>query len=208
MPYTAQKPPMARPIEELRADIPGWGVDLEEHLRTSVPKENFRPELTGAHWDFPERQQPRWPRERSPEHKFLTPVFGTSCPPRGVSGAIRRFAYRYSEGRPIHWLLLVVADRVDVLEGRLGALASGHPDSRILETGVLSEFKRRGLRSRVGKRRADVKHHWIDAVLFAAPYILMAVALRSASRRIRARSAPASTPRSAVRLRRPQEILH
>jgi hypothetical protein len=28
------------------------------------------------------------------EHKFLTPVFGTSCPPRGVSGALRKLAYR------------------------------------------------------------------------------------------------------------------
>jgi hypothetical protein len=208
MPYTAQKPALAPPAEELRARIPGWGVDLEENLRSAVPKENFRPELTGAHWDFPERQQPRGPRERSLEHKFLTPVFGTTCPPKGLSGAIRRLAYRYSEGRPIHWLLLVAADRVDVLEGRIAGVASGRPDSRLLETGVLSEFKRHGLRSRLGQRRADVKHHWIDAMLFVAPYIVLALALRAGSRRIRASSARASTRRIADRRRRLQERLH
>jgi hypothetical protein len=35
-----------------------------------------------------------WPRERSIEHEFLTPVFGTSTPPRGLSGVVRRYAYR------------------------------------------------------------------------------------------------------------------
>jgi hypothetical protein len=208
MPYTAQKPARTASSDELRARIPGWGVDLDESVRPAIPKENFRPDATGAHWDFPERQLPRQPRERSLEHKFLTPVFGTTCPPKGLSGAMRRFAYRYSEGRPIHWFLLVAADRVDVLEGRLTALASGRPDSRILESGVLSEFKRHGLRSRVGKRRADVKHHWIDAVLFAAPYIVLALAARSASRRVRARRAPSSISRSAGRLQRPPERLH
>lgn len=174
MAYVAQKPPIAASSDELKAKIPGWGVDRNPADRPAVPKENYNPGGTGAHWEFPERQVPRWPRERSPEHRFLTPVFGTTCPPKGLSGAIRRFAYRFSEGRASHWLLLMAADRVDVVESRIKALLEGRPDSRILETGVLSELTHHGLSSRFGRNRADVKHQWIEAVIFAAPYVLAA----------------------------------
>jgi hypothetical protein len=174
MAYVAEKPRLARPTSELRAHIPGWGVDLDRKNRPAVPKENLAPEATGAHWEFPERQQPRWSREQSTEHRFLTPVFGTSCRPKGLSGVIRRYSYRFSEGRTLHWLLLMGADRIDVVESRIQALLSGRPDSRLLQTGVLSEFKRGGLRARIGQRRADVKHQWIDALVFAAPYLLVA----------------------------------
>src|SRR3954447_15200416 len=101
MPYTAEKPSAGPSIDELRARIPGWGVDLDPKDRPSVPREQFLP--TGAHWDFPDRQPETWPRERSVEHKFLTPAFGTAQPPHGLSGAIRKHAYaRYSEGRAAH----------------------------------------------------------------------------------------------------------
>src|SRR3712207_2617831 len=177
MTYTAAKPKLTPPSEELRARIPGWGADLDPKDRPSVPRERFDPTLGGAHWEFPERQPEHWPRERSNEHRFLTPVFGTSCPPKGLSGVIRQFAYRFSEGQTVHWLLLIAADRVDVVESRIQALMSGRPDSRVLETGVLSELKRGGIRSRVGRNRADLKHQWIDAVVFAAPYIAAAGAI-------------------------------
>jgi hypothetical protein len=171
MAYTAEKPRNARSSEELRNTIHGWGVDLDPKDRPAVPKERFNPEGTGAHWDFPERQPERWPRERTPEHKFLTPVFGTACPPKGLSGMIRRYAYRYSEGRLSHWLLLVGADRVDVLESRVTSLLRGRPDNPITEAGLQSEWKRHGLRSRVGQHRADLKHQPLDLLLTSAPWL-------------------------------------
>src|SRR5439155_26706622 len=129
MTYTPEKPAIATPSEELRARIPGWGADLDPAVRPSVPRERFDPEATGAHWDFPERQPEKWQRERSIEHEMLTPVFGTSCPPKGVSGAIRRLAYRrYSEGRAAHWLLLLGADRVDAAGSHVRSLFSLRPD--------------------------------------------------------------------------------
>src|SRR5918995_1077277 len=134
MAYTEEKPPLARSSEELRSTIPGWGVDLDPKDRPAVPKEKFNPQGTGAHWDFPERQPERWPRERSIEHKFLTPVFGTSCPPRGVSGAVRKYAYRYSEGRAAHWVLLLLADRVDAGGSHLRSLLTLRPDNPLTET--------------------------------------------------------------------------
>ena len=59
---------------------------------------------------------------------------------QGVSGAIRKYAYKYSEGRAAHWLLLVAADRVDAWEHHLRSFATLRPDNPVTETGVLSEF--------------------------------------------------------------------
>src|SRR3954468_16530571 len=186
MAYTAEKPPLAESSDELRARIPGWGVDLDPADRPSVPRERFDPAATGAHWEFPERQPEKWPRERSIEHAFLTPVFGTSCPPKGLSGAIRRFSYRrYSEGRAAHWLLLVAADRVDAWESHLRSFATLHPDNPITETGVLSEFSRHGFASRVGRKRTDVGHQALDPIIVAGPWIAAGAAAYAVLRTVR-----------------------
>ena len=143
-----------------------------------MPKERFDLSGTGAHWDFPERQPEKWPRERSLEHKFLTPVFGTSCPPKGLSGGMRKLAYRrYSEGRAAHWLMLIAADRVDAAESHLRSLATLHPDNPITETGVMTEFRRHGIDSRIGRHRADVVHQTMDSVIVAGPWLLAGCAV-------------------------------
>jgi hypothetical protein len=184
MAYTPDKPKLAESSDELRARIPGWGVDLDPKDRPSVPKERFDPDLNGAHWRFPERQPEEWPRERSIEHKFLTPVFGTSCPPKGLSGAIRKYAYRkYSEGRAAHWLLLLGADRVDAMESTLRSFLTLHPDNPITETGVLGEFAHHGLRSRVGRKRADLVHQPLDLIIVAMPWLVAAGIAYSVVRR-------------------------
>src|SRR3982751_4965868 len=74
VPYTADKPITPPTPEELRARIPGWGVDADPADRPSVPRERLDGSGTGAHWDFPESQSEIWPRERSIEHGRLTPV--------------------------------------------------------------------------------------------------------------------------------------
>jgi hypothetical protein len=171
--YTPAKPPLAESSEELRARIPGWGADLDHRDRPSVPKLQFDPKLADAPDRFPERQSERWPRERSLEHRFLTPVFGTAQPPKGLSGIMRKFAYaQYSEARAAHWLLLLAADRVDTVGSSLSSFATLHPDNIIAETGVLSEFKAHGLSSRLGQKRSDVVHHALDPVIVAGPWIV------------------------------------
>jgi hypothetical protein len=189
MTYTAGKPPLAESSEQLRARIPGWGVDLDPKDRPSVPRERFDPGATGAHWDFPERQPETWPRERSIEHEFLTPVFGTSCPPKGLSGVLRKLAYaKYSEGRAAHWLILLAADRVDAIESHLASFASLHPDNPVTETGVLSEFSRHGFSSRFGRKRADLPHQALDPFIVAGPWVLAGVVgYRAVKRLVRVR---------------------
>jgi len=49
----------------------------------------------------------------------LPPVFGTAQPPRGLSGLMRRAAYRIPEHKAGRWMTLLMADRVDVWESRM-----------------------------------------------------------------------------------------
>jgi hypothetical protein len=171
-------PPPTR--EELRARIPGWGADLDPADRPSYPKLQY-PADTGAHWDFPERQPGGEGRERSIEHAFVTPVFGTAQPLRGLSGGVRRFAYlRFSEGRLAHWLLLIVGDRIDAWGSHLRSFASGRPD--VPASGLRGELTHGGLRSRRG--RSDVRHQVLDPVVVAGPWVVGAAVTYTGVRRV------------------------
>lgn len=173
MAYTPEKPPLPETFDELRARIPGWGVDRDPRDRPAVPRERFDPGASGAHWEFPERQEELTPRERSIEHAFLTPVFGTAAPLHGASGAIRRLAYaRYSEARAAHWLLLLGADRVDALENALASFVTLRPDNPLTESGVLSEASHHPVSSRREGSRADLGHQALDPVLNAVPWVV------------------------------------
>jgi hypothetical protein len=175
MPYTADDHRKRISPDELRARIPGWGVDADPADRPSVPRERHDLE-TGAHWNFPERQEPRWDRERSIEHGMLPPVFGTAAPLHGVSGVIRRYAYaRFSEGRAAHWLLLVLGDRVDAIGAHVRSFGTTHPDNPITETGILGEVGMHPVSSRFGEHRADWKHAWLDPIVVAGPWVLAGV---------------------------------
>jgi len=188
MAYTADKPPLPESSDQLRARVPGWGLDLDPSDRPSVPKLRFDPAATGARWDFPERQPQAWPRERSIEHKFVTPVFGTSCPPKGLSGVMRRYAYaKFSEARAAHWLILLAADRVDSVESTLRSFVSRRPDIPIRETGLFSEIRHNGIAARAGRKRADLAHQPLDPIVVAGPWLAAAslafVAVRRLARR-------------------------
>lgn len=104
-------------------------LDANPVTRPGVPMEAVPLPDSGAHWIEPE------PQPRDGRHfmrrglKDLTPVFGTSSPPRGASGALRGLAYRVPEHEARHWVMLMAADRVDVLESRLGRLLSAPVDA-------------------------------------------------------------------------------
>jgi hypothetical protein len=188
MTYTPHKPPLAESSDELRARIPGWGADLDPADRPSVPGERFDPTLTGAHWEYPEEQPEKRPRERSVEHTQLPPVFGTTCPPKGLSGAIRKLSYaKYSEGQAAHWLLLIAADRIDTVEGALRSMLTLRPDNPITQTGVRAEITRHGMSSRLGHNRADVKHQWMDPLIVGAPWVMAAATIYKTVKRLRRR---------------------
>ena len=186
--YVPDQPTMRESPEQLRARIPGWGVDADPADRPSQPKLRYAPEATGAHWRFPERQPGAEGRERSIEHAFVTPVFGTAQPLHGLSGRIRRYAYdRFGEGRNAHWLLLIAGDRVDAWGAHLRSFASLHPDDPVTETGVRTEVTHDGVGSRKG--RSDARHQLLDPVLVAGPWVagagFGALAVRRLARALR-----------------------
>jgi hypothetical protein len=171
--YTADKPLLAPSSEELRASIPGWGVDLDPADRPSVPRERFDLGVTSAHWDFPERQPGGENRERSIEHGELPPVFGTAQPLHGLSGAVRRLAYRrYSEGRTAHWLLLVLGDRIEVAGAMARSLVSRRPDNPITQTGVLLHLPPDRQPLGFSGTRVDKSHRWMDPLIVAGPWLV------------------------------------
>ena len=72
------------------------------------------------------RQQTDEPRPFVGPNRFLTPVYSTALPPRGLSGLLRRKAYTIPDHKPQRWMLLLAADRVDVLEHmKLGRVLVG-----------------------------------------------------------------------------------
>jgi hypothetical protein len=96
--------------------IPDRGIDTK-HKRPGVPMERKPKPLEGGVETLVAMPPSECPITRM-ELDAPTPVFGTAQPPQGLSGLMRRSAYRVPEHRPSHWLLLMLADRVDVAEHR------------------------------------------------------------------------------------------
>jgi hypothetical protein len=122
-------------------EIEGWGADLNPKNRPAVPKEKSPKGGTGAHWLVPPAQVSTVRVFHSIERPGLTPVYGTTLPPRGLSGVIRGFAYRYSEGRWTHWLTLLFADRVNEVEGIFDDLRRGLVPNVFAEMGWKAKWK-------------------------------------------------------------------
>jgi hypothetical protein len=139
--YTEKTDPLVRQRAHRPEHIEGWGADLSPADRPAVPMERTPPRLDNVHWDAPSPQHVDVEVFHSTERPGLTPVFGTSVPPSGVSGMLRRLAFRFSENDLRHWLILLAADRVNVGEGLLSDLARGHVPNILAEMGARSEWR-------------------------------------------------------------------
>lgn len=102
---------------------PVVGADLSADERPGVPMERSPQQpLTPTAPDHFERMRPRRGLTRRSGLRQMTPVFGTAQPLHGVSGLLRRIAYSIHETRVKHWMMLLMADRVDRLEHRIAGL--------------------------------------------------------------------------------------
>ncbi|HZW13327.1 MAG TPA: hypothetical protein VFF81_09085 [Noviherbaspirillum sp.] len=133
-------PPALKP-REAYAHIPGWGADLDHKNRPAYPMERTPARLENVHWTHPEEQPINVKVYHSTERLGITPVFGTSTPPTGLSGKIRDVAYKLSENDIRHWLLLFLADRINVVEGIGQDLKHGYVPNIFAEMGVRAELK-------------------------------------------------------------------
>ncbi len=124
------------------SQIKGWGVDANPKNDPTYPmKKRNNGEHAGYSWERPPQQPINVEILHSNERPNVTAVFGTSTPPSGLSGMIRRFAFKYSESSYGHWLPLVLADRVGVVEGVLADLTHGHVPNIFGELGGKAEWK-------------------------------------------------------------------
>ncbi|RZJ27300.1 MAG: hypothetical protein EOO48_12180 [Flavobacterium sp.] len=124
--------------------IKGWGIDADRRNDPTYPmKKRNDAEQRGYTWDRPPLQEETTDVEilKSVERPNLTAVFGTARPPSGLSGTIRRMAYKYSESTYARWLPLVIADRVDVVEGILDDFAKGQIPNIPKEIGLKADWK-------------------------------------------------------------------
>ena len=130
-----------RPTREQLSHIHGWGADLDRKTRPAVPMERTPPRFIHAH----EGKLPQQPENVeilvSTERPGITPIFGTAQPPKGLSGMLRRIAFRWSENDMRHWLILLAADRVNVVEGIGEDLAKGKVPNVLAEMGIKSEWQ-------------------------------------------------------------------
>lgn len=124
------------------SQIIGWGADLDPANRPAYPKERTPPRLD-VPWDQPEQQRIRPDQEifLSVEYPGMRPVFGTSVQPSGLSGVIRRAAFKLSENDIRHWLMLLFADRVNVVEGIIDDLSRGYIPNIFAEMGWKAKYR-------------------------------------------------------------------
>ncbi|MDQ3234705.1 MAG: hypothetical protein M3Q07_23110 [Pseudobdellovibrionaceae bacterium] len=147
------------------SQIPGWGADLDKANRPAVPMEKTPEHGTGAHWDIPELQPRTMKVFKSIEHPRMPPVFGTSVPPTGLSGRIKEYAYSFGEGRPARWLPILLADRINVVEGLIDDLRKGHIPNIFAEMGWKAEWKY--------NREGFIKKALVVSGILAGGYLFM-----------------------------------
>ena len=133
--------------------IKGWAVDADPENDPTYPMKvrNLEVDHAGYSWERPEQQQSVLEIFRSPERPNLSATFGTSTPPSGLSGMIRRASFGLSEDSQIHWVSLMLADRIQVFEGLLQDFASGKIPNIFSELGWKAQWKhdRAGLVTKV-----------------------------------------------------------
>jgi hypothetical protein len=129
-------------IDDRVKDIPGWGMDADPDNDPTYPMKHSN----GAdHERLNYVKAPQQHRDvevfHSIERPGITRVFGTSTPPAGLSGVVRRYAYKFSEATAAHWMTLVLADRIDVVQGKLNDISQGIIPNPWIERGWRAEWK-------------------------------------------------------------------
>lgn len=124
------------------AHIKGWGIDADPKNDPTYPmKHRTDAEHGGYNWERPPQQPVEQEVLHSIERPNISAVYGTSTPPSGLSGMIRRQAFKYSESSYGHWLPLILADRINVVEGFIDDLKHGKVPNIFAEKGYKAEWK-------------------------------------------------------------------
>jgi hypothetical protein len=151
--------------------IKGWGIDNHPDDEPNYPIKHYTgDDHQRLNWQRPTLQEVNVELLVSTERPSPSAVFGSTLPPRGLSGIIRRYAFKHSENEFSHWLPLLIADRVDVVEGILSDLLHAKLPRLLKERGwkALAEFAPGILTRKIGVRLAV-----LAAIVGAGGYKLM-----------------------------------
>ncbi|TSD62913.1 hypothetical protein FFF34_018340 [Inquilinus sp. KBS0705] len=122
--------------------IPGWGMDADPENEPTYPMKIYTgDDHNRINYEKAEQQPETVEILMSTERPQITRVFGTSVPPSGISGMIRRYAFKHSEDRYRHWIPLILADRINVFEGLVDDVKSRRFPNVIKERGLTMEWK-------------------------------------------------------------------
>lgn len=147
-------------------EIKGWGIDADEKNDPTYPlKKRTNEEQKGYSWERPPQQPVNIEVLHSIERPNVSAVFGTAMPPKGLSGRIRRYAFQYSEGSFAHWLPLILADRVNVVEGIIEDIKDGRIPNIFAEKGLKAEWRY--------NRTAFLKKIAITGLVFSAAVMVL-----------------------------------
>jgi hypothetical protein len=122
--------------------IPGWGMDADPENEPNYPMKNYTgDDHNRINYERSEQQPQTVEVLMSNERPAITRIFGTSVPPSGLSGMIRRYAFQHSEDRYRHWIPLILADRLNMFEGLIADIKEGQFPNMIKERGLAMEWK-------------------------------------------------------------------
>lgn len=140
------------------AHIIGWGVDKDPANRPGIPREQNQENVLSPNHHLPikSKQTPRQPVELTLERNEITPILGDVVPTPPLSGSLRKFAFRYSEDALRHWMILLLADRVNMVEGWFEDISRGKmpmilPRMEFRTTDHLRRIVQQGPKSRADK---------------------------------------------------------
>ena len=136
--------PASEKLREVSArftHLKGWGADLDHAMHPTYPMERMPARLPGDHSHAPAKQVQTVEILQSIDRPSITPIFGTPQPPSGLSGMLRHLAFNYSESDLRHWMVLLFADRVNMVEGLGADLMREHVPNLLAEMGRKAKFQ-------------------------------------------------------------------
>lgn len=121
--------------------IKGWGIDADPKNDPTYPIQK-RKEGPLKYERKDQKQQPITQEVlHSNERPNVSAVYGVGPEPFGLSGKLRRFAFEHGENEFSHWIPLILADRVNAIEGIIDDIKHGKFPNIIVEKGWPAQWK-------------------------------------------------------------------
>lgn len=121
--------------------IKGWGIDADSENDPTYPIQK-RKDGSLKYFRKGQKQQPVIQEVlHSNERPNVSAVYGLGPEPTDLSGKIRRFAFTFGENEFSHWLPLILADRINAIEGIIDDIKQGNFPNIIAEKGWPAQWK-------------------------------------------------------------------